>query len=372
EQQIAREQLQKMVHYAENGACRRRELLRYFGETYAEESCGGCDNCNAPRDTYDGTVAAQKFLSCVYRIRQQSGFDFGFNQVAEVLTGADTENVRKWNHQKVSTYGIGTEHSRPEWKTIGRELVRMGFLEQREDKFAVLKLTPQGMAVLKERKPVALTRSMTATEPQKQQAGAIACDEELFERLRSLRKQLADERGVPPYIVFSDVTLRLMAREYPSTSSQFAGLSGVGERKLQEFGAVFLKAIADHLGSNPRQIFADESFVVPARARLGNTARETLRRFTSGETVQQIAGDRSRAESTIISHLAEAIEAGEELDLSQFLSKPELDEIQAVFRHVGAAALSPVFDALKGKYDYGRLKLARAELVRRERAATNA
>src|SRR6266436_1479988 len=107
ERKLAREQLEQMVHYAENAACRRRELLRYFGEDYGRENCGACDNCLSPRDTYEGTIAAQKFLSCIYRVRQQSGFDFGINQLTEILTGADTENVRKWAHQKLSTYGIG-------------------------------------------------------------------------------------------------------------------------------------------------------------------------------------------------------------------------------------------------------------------------
>src|SRR5205085_8087728 len=123
EQEIAREQLQQMVHYAECGECRRVAPLRYFGENWAEPNCGGCDNCLSRRETYDGTLAAQKFLSCVYRVRQQSGFDFGLNQITEILTGADTDNVKKWQHQNVSTYGIGQEHSRAEWKAIGRELV---------------------------------------------------------------------------------------------------------------------------------------------------------------------------------------------------------------------------------------------------------
>src|SRR5712664_1096144 len=151
ERSIARAQLEQMVHYAENGACRRRELLQYFGEQYPEENCGGCDNCNSPRESYDGTLAAQKFLSCIYRVRQQSGFDFGINQIVEVLTGAETENVRKWGHQKISTYGIGQEHSRPEWKAIGRELIRLGMIQQLPEKFNVLALTPEGLAVLKER-----------------------------------------------------------------------------------------------------------------------------------------------------------------------------------------------------------------------------
>jgi ATP-dependent DNA helicase RecQ len=256
ERQIAHSQLQQMVHYAESASCRRCELLAYFGESFKPDDCDGCDNCLSPRASYDGTLAAQKFLSCIYRVRQQSGFDFGLNQIAEVLTGADTENVRKWQHDRISTYGIGPEHSRAQWKRIGRELVRLGLVSQAADKFNVLRLTSEGMELLKQRKRVTLTKPVSAPEP-KQRTGGIACDEVLFERLRLLRKRLADERAVPPYIVFSDVSLRQMARDYPAKERDFLRISGVGERKLQEFGSVFLSEIAAHLRSNPRQIFGD-------------------------------------------------------------------------------------------------------------------
>jgi ATP-dependent DNA helicase RecQ len=261
ERQIAHSQLHQMVHYAESAACRRRELLSYFGERFEPADCGGCDNCLSPRATYDGTLAAQKFLSCVYRVRQQSGFDFGLNQIVEVLTGANTENVRKWEHDKVSTYGIGQEHTRGQWKTIGRELVRLGLVSQTADKFNVLRLTPQGVELLKHRKRVTLTKPVDTPEPKAQRTGDIACDESLFERLRRLRKRLADERGVPPYIVFSDVSLKQMARDYPASERDFIRISGVGEKKLQEFGSVFLAEIAAHLESQPRQVFANNSFV---------------------------------------------------------------------------------------------------------------
>src|SRR5258708_6544641 len=115
-----------MVHYAESSVCRRKELLRYFSEDFTEEDCGACDNCLSPRATFDGTLAAQKFLSCVYRIREKSGFGVGLNHVVEVLTGADTEKIRRWSHEQLSTYGIGTEHNRSEWAALGRELIRLG------------------------------------------------------------------------------------------------------------------------------------------------------------------------------------------------------------------------------------------------------
>jgi len=267
EQQIARAQLQQMVHYAEASGCRRRELLGYFGEPFERESCEGCDNCLSPRQTFDGTIATQKFLSCVYRIRERSRFGVGLNHVIEVLTGADTEKIRRWGHEQLSTYGIGSEHTRPEWSAIGRELVRLGHLRQTSDKFSVLELTTEGLAALKERRLVTLTRPVSAPEPKAHRAGDIACDEVLFECLARLRKQLADERGLPPHILFSDVTLRQMARDYPSNERELARISGMSERKLQEFGRVFLAVIAGHLQTQPRQIFAETSFEEPAAPR---------------------------------------------------------------------------------------------------------
>ena len=141
EQVIARQQLQQIVHYADSAGCRRRELLRYFGEEFDEENCGACDNCLKPRATYDGTLAAQKLLSCVYRIREKSGFGVGLNHVVEVLTGAESEKVLRWGHQELSTYGIGRDQSRPEWQAVGRELVRLGFLRQVAEKMGILELT---------------------------------------------------------------------------------------------------------------------------------------------------------------------------------------------------------------------------------------
>jgi len=257
QRKIARAQLQQMVHFAESRECRRVTLLRYFGEDFRGSNCGGCDNCLAPRETYDGTLAAQKFLSCVYRVREKSGFDFGINQIVEVLTGAETANVAKWNHQTVSTYAVGTEHSRAEWKVIGRELVRLGYLGQLAEKFNVLQLTDKGQSALKKRESIQLSKPVSkpadGPKPAKHRAGEISCDEALFERLRRLRKKLADERGVPPYIVFSDVSLRQMARYYPSNEKEFAQINGVGERKLKEFGSLFIAEIAAHRRAHPTQ-----------------------------------------------------------------------------------------------------------------------
>jgi ATP-dependent DNA helicase RecQ len=350
------------VHYAEISACRRAALLEYFGEIVAEENCGGCDNCLAPRDTYDGTLPAQKFLSCVYRIRQRSGFGVGVNHVVEVLTGAETERIRKWKHQELSTYGIGKDQSRPEWQAVGRELIRAGYLKQLADKYSVLELTPAGMAVLKERKQVTLTRPMVAPQGPARRAGEITCDEGLFERLRQLRRRLADERSVPSYIVFSDVALRQMARVYPADEREFARISGVGEKKLQEFGSVFLGEIRAHLEANPRQVFAEDLLVASSepKPRLGGTALTTLQLFRKGSTVEQIAAERGLVTGTIYGHLALAIESGEPIEVDRFLTREEQAEVEAAFSRCGWANLVGAHEVLAGRFDHGKLRLFRA------------
>ncbi len=390
EREIARAQLEQMIHYAEVATCRREFLLGYFGEKFTPNeigrdalprvqadqqvsptdsiNCSGCDNCLSPRATFDGTLAAQKFLSCVYRIREKSGFGVGINHVVEVLTGADTEKIRKFGHQNLSTYNIGGEHARAEWGAIGRELVRLGFLFQNTEKFSIIEITDAGLAALKSRQKITLTKPVAPTEPQRHRAGEIACDEALFEELRALRKQLADERGVPPYIIFSDVSLRQMARFYPANDTEFSRVSGVGDKKLREFGEMFLREIAAHLQSNPRQIFADDSFSetgatpVPRRSRLTDTTRETLHFFRQGKTVSEIARIRGFKDSTIYSHLEEAMLAGENIDVNTLVSAAAQRDIAAAFKKHGFGNLVGVVESLGGRYGYGECRLVRAAL----------
>ncbi|MBI5425638.1 MAG: DNA helicase RecQ [Opitutae bacterium] len=258
EKTVARNQLRLMMHYAESAGCRRSELLAYFGEKFPVNECGACDNCLEPRETYDGTVVAQKFLSCIYRIRQTGRFGVGMNHLIEVLTGAETEKVLRWNHDKLTTYGIGKELARPAWAAVGRELMRLGYVAQAEGEFPILELTEDGMNVLRSREKITLTKPLSLPKAKRitRREGEIECDEILFARLRELRKKLADERGVPAYVVFGDATLRQLAREYPIDVDQLDGITGIGEKKRAEYGPTFVAAIAKFLDTNPRVQFA--------------------------------------------------------------------------------------------------------------------
>jgi ATP-dependent DNA helicase RecQ len=258
EARIARAQLQQMVHYAETRECRRGVLLEYFGEKFLPQSCDSCDNCLQPRETFDGTVHAQKFLSCVYRIHARHGFGFGLGHVVDVLRGADTEAIRQRGHNELSTYGIGGELKRGEWQAIGRELLRLGLVQCALGKFATLSLAPGGIEALKKRTTIVLTKQIEIAEKgARRKPGAIECDEALFDRLRRLRRKLADARNVPAYVVFSDVSLREMARSYPISTNEFRRVPGVGEQKLKDFAELFLGEIGRYLATNSRQIFAN-------------------------------------------------------------------------------------------------------------------
>ena len=251
EQKVAREQLRRIASYAEMTECRRRVLLRYFGEQMESENCGNCDNCLTPRELFDGTIAAQKMLSCIYRVRERSGFDFGVNHVIQVLTGAKTEAILKWGHDGLTTYAVGAEYSRAEWFHIARELIRLGHIEEVQGRFTTIRLTDEGFAVLKQRKPIELAKP-AKVPGRDSRARQVVCDEMLLGRLTGLRKKLADELGLPPHVVLPDIALREMAARYPGSNEELAGITGFGEKKLRDFGAVFLGEVTAHLREHPK------------------------------------------------------------------------------------------------------------------------
>jgi ATP-dependent DNA helicase RecQ len=252
EQALARTQLEQMTRYAYSANCRRRELLAYFGEVLPSDNCGSCDNCLDPRPLRDATVAAQKMLSCIYRLRERGG-EFGITHIIDVLLGADNEKIARWSHHALSTYGIGTELPRSGWRHLADELLRLDFISADATRFNVVALTPAGRRALVERTPVVVreapaapvkVRGAKTTSTSATPVSPGDDEAELFAILRAVRKELADERDVPAYVIFSDAVLRAMARDMPATPTQLRAISGVGDKKLADFGARFLAAIA--------------------------------------------------------------------------------------------------------------------------------
>ena len=237
--------LRKMLDYAAIPDCRRTFLLAYFGEESPYVTCGNCDNCIQAPELVDGTLAAQKLLSCLYRVRAKSGFSTGAHHLIDVLRGGTTERITEWGHDQLSTYGIGKEYTKDQWLALVSELLRAGWIEQ-EDARRTLFLTTEGMAALKEQRTIrfALPRFVKKKRKGKGSDEPLAVgDDALFERLRELRKRIADEAAIPPYVVFSDATLRALAAQKPTDDTAFLAISGVGEVKLERYGEAFMSAI---------------------------------------------------------------------------------------------------------------------------------
>jgi ATP-dependent DNA helicase RecQ len=252
EQRIARQQLRQVLSYAESTECRRAIQLRYFDEIFTGP-CGTCDNCCEPKELEDRTVEAKQLLSCVARLAQRSE-RFGAAYVVDILRGSRSERVLSRNHDTLSVYGIGKSRSLEDWRSLVRSLIHQGLVTETQDGYPVLSLNAGSWRVLKGEHPVHVARATARpSSPRRGPASsAIAPSGDgvaLFESLRTLRKELADEQGLPPYVIFHDATLREMVERRPLTLSQFAGIRGVGEAKLARYGERFLTAVREHVSS---------------------------------------------------------------------------------------------------------------------------
>ncbi|BET79375.1 ATP-dependent DNA helicase RecQ [Edwardsiella anguillarum] len=245
QKEIERHKLNAMNAFAEAQTCRRLVLLNYFGEG-RQESCDNCDICLDPPKRYDGLLDAQKALSTVARVGQR----FGIGYVVEVLRGANSARIREWGHDKLSVYGIGREHSTEHWVSILRQLIHLGLVTQNIALHSALQLTEAARPVL--RGEVALQLAVprvinlkARSSAQKSYGGNY--DRKLFAKLRKLRKAIADEENIPPYVVFNDATLLEMAEQMPLRAGDLLSINGVGQRKLERFGAPFMTLIREHL-----------------------------------------------------------------------------------------------------------------------------
>ncbi|WP_409308652.1 ATP-dependent DNA helicase RecQ [Pectobacterium sp. B1J-3] len=241
---IERHKLNAMGAFAEAQTCRRLVLLNYFGEG-RQQACGNCDICLDPPKRYDGLVDAQKALSCVYRVGQR----FGMGYIVEVLRGANNQRIREYGHDKLPIYGLGREKSQEHWVSVLRQLIHLGLLNQNIAMHSALQLTESARPVLRGEQPLqlAVPRVINLKPRVSQKSYGGNYDRKLFAKLRKLRKSIADEANIPPYVVFSDATLLEMAELMPITAGELLNINGVGHRKLERFGSPFMTMIRDHV-----------------------------------------------------------------------------------------------------------------------------
>ncbi len=248
EQRIGRQQLRQVLSYAESTECRRAIQLRYFGEAFSPP-CGACDNCTNPRELQDWTVAAQQFLSCVARLAQR-GERYGVAHIIDILRGSESQRLIDRGHQSLSVYGIGKERSVDEWRHLARNLIHQMLVNETQDGYPVLVLNQVSWSVLRGERKVEIA-ALIKRDKRGKRASATEMSAEhdpLFDRLRALRKRLADQSAVPPYVIFHDATLREMAQRRITSLDAFAHIPGVGATKLAKYGEAFVREIQEFVG----------------------------------------------------------------------------------------------------------------------------
>ena len=370
ERRNAREKLDRMLDYAQLPTCRRRYLLEYFGERREEENCGACDVCLDPSREFDGTEIAQKVLSAVVKTEER----FGANHVINVLVGSREKRVLAQGHDELSVYSIVKEFSREQLKEIVGQLRAKGLVVRNEGELPTLSVSEEGWSVLRGREKVTLVKPAEDARPSRKATheSMVQYDQGLFEELRALRKRLAEERSVPPYVVFGDVSLRHMAAAYPRSREEFARIHGVGEAKLDEYGPDFVEVIRGYVEVNGVEAPADAVPLFRGESRraeishggaLSATHERTREMIEEGLTLDEIAENRGLARNTVIGHLERISRQGVSLDLARILPDGKrLARIEEAFGKSGGVLLTPVKEILGDEYDYEELKLARIQL----------
>jgi ATP-dependent DNA helicase RecQ len=348
--------LERMFQFAEALVCRRKTVLNYFGETY-DRTCGNCDVCQNPPRQFDGSVAAQKALSAISRVQEK----VGMNLLVDILRGSSRREIFDQKFHEIKTYGAGKEYSFDDWMFFLLQMIHIGLIEIAYDDRHRLRVTEEGKKVLFEGKKVLLAMPQPKAVPEErlprftEKTKAQLLKESLFEQLVALRKQVAQQQGMPPYLIFSDATLQIMAEKRPLSDQEMMEVSGVGERKLQLYGDAFIGSIRRFVlekTSNGQRV-------------TGSTQLQSWEMFKNGQPVEEIAKIREISPFTVMSHLASMYERGEMVDIGQWVSPEDCDFIQgALPLFEEPYQMRPLFDHFEGRFSFDQIRWALAAFRR--------
>ncbi|MBU0943069.1 MAG: DNA helicase RecQ [Proteobacteria bacterium] len=363
EREFGLQQLRRMMAFAEQPKCRRRAVLAYFDEEYGQENCGACDICVHGIEEINGTIDAQKVMSAIYRTDQR----FGVGHIVDIVYGAKSKRIVSLGHDQIKTYGVGRKEGKGHWRSVIDALLAQGLLRAEGGEYPLLKLTAAGEEVLFGKKDFI---HHAILGPEKAVGQEDSHDQDLFSRLQLLRREMADAEGVPPYVLFSDRSLREMCCRYPENEAEFLAVSGVGQVKLSQYGAAFLAVIRDYLAEHPEiekgpQAAAEEKEkqAGPKRLSSSDTLTETFVLAQEGLGVEEIAARRGLKPITIAGHLEQIFQQGENgLDILCFVEPDLLEELCAQFAAHGMARLKPVVESMGGRADYDLARIVRGYL----------
>jgi ATP-dependent DNA helicase RecQ len=367
----AMKHLDDMDRYARGAVCRHRALVQYFGQQYAGASCNACDLClGDTEEVPDALVVAQKILSCVARVKE----GFGVGHVVGVLRGENAENIRKWRHERLTTFGLLKQHGKADVRDWIYQLIGQGVLVQAGQEYPLLKLNPASWEVMRGERGVRLiqpVRRKKGERPEKSKADLSSwegVDKGLFELLRQRRRDLAAERGVPPYVIFSDTTLRDLARQRPSSLEKMRLIYGIGDAKLKDFGQTFLTLITDY--ARQHLLPFDETPLPPAQteqtraAEFKMTAKHErlFELFREGLVIEDVMHQTNLKRSTVLDYLGDFIRQEKPASIAAWVDDKVYQRVAAAARQVGTERLKPIYLALGEQVTYDDIRVVVAHM----------
>lgn len=358
--------LAEMCNYAELTSCRKSYVLEYFGEEMAQPNCGACDNClgiTSRSEKADLTIEAQKFLSTV--IRTKEGFGAGY--ITEILMGEDNERILHNRHHTLTTFGIGKNHKKKVWQHIGQELEREKYLI-RYGEYNVLRLTAKAKTAIESKSPIWLSaipeRAKKESREEKSRTAVADMPEmnaKLFEVLRAVRAKIATERDLPPHVIFNDTVLKQMTALLPESVDDLLKLSGVGEKKANDFGHLFISAIEEFRTGHKEITKVELKKEEPIAPKFKETAFESISLFAKGKTIEEIAVARSLSKATVAEHLGDGLLSGVINSLDRLVAAEKTEKIRKALIETKAIFLKPVMEYLNDpSISYDEIKFVRA------------
>jgi len=355
--------LEAMIKYAETEICRRHPLINYFGEVYKIDDCAMCDNCLAEEDDNDKvdvTVYAQKLLSTLKR----TGEVFGLNYIIDVLLGNDTDRILSNNHHNLSVFGVGRDLSKKQWQILAHQLIRKEIVIRDSD-YGSLKLSQSASDVLFNNKKVFGVIKEPEVKRKKLKSIGIEYDQKLFELLRIKRKQIADKKGIPPFVIFADSSLIQMAKDFPQTENEFLRIGGVGVKKLESYGSIFLSIIKNYVkNTDVKQKSIKQTTRIKKSSPDEPRHRVVAKSYNDGSSITELAEEYNVQEQTIINHLARFTNEGNKVRINELLKritidKPKQKKVFTEFDENGTLTMKNIFEKFDGEISYNELHLLR-------------
>ncbi len=352
ERQIAHDKLMDIINFCETNECRRKLLLGYFGEEYQETKCSGCDNCLTSKDEMEATGEILTILSCV----EEMGEKFGITYCIDVLTGSKSSRIMHNGHTTLKSYGSGKNLPRKTWHGFIRELLRRGYLNL-EGEYPMLKLSQKSRDMLSGSRSGVKNKKIFLVKPQRVEKPAIieqdSGESGLFEALRVLRKTLADAENYPPYMIFNDASLKQMAVRRPCTPEDFRKITGVGDKKLERYGVIFISEIRRFCEKN-------DSYSQPVKKQ--SSEYVTMQMLDQDMDLDEITLKRNLSLNTIYAHIEKLILAGENINIEKTVKKEKIEMISRAVLEIGGEALKPIKDKLGDNYSYGEIRIVKAKM----------